>query len=91
MPQTAQLADKALRVDPYSGAAYGALVFVLGAVSYLLWKELKRQQKRNEEHLQKTLGVLQMIESRLPTLVEMNHTLKDIEREVETVKEEVNQ
>jgi methylthioribose-1-phosphate isomerase len=71
--------------------AYGALVFVLGAISYLLWKELKRQQDRHQEHLEKTLGVLQMIESRLPTLVEMNDTLKDIEREVETVKDEVHQ
>jgi hypothetical protein len=71
--------------------AYGALVFVLGAISYLLWKELKRQQDRHQEHLEKTLGVLQMIESRLPTLMEMNDTLKDIEREVETVKDEVHQ
>lgn len=90
LPQTAELADKALTVDPWSGAAYGALVFVLGAIAYLLWKELNKQQKRHQEHLEKTLGVLTMIENKLPTISDMNDTVKDIQREVESVKNDVD-
>lgn len=89
-PQTAELADKALTVDPWSGAAYGALVFVLGATAYLLWKELNRQQRRHQEHLEKTLGVITMIESKLPIISDMNDTVKDIQREVESVKKDVD-
>jgi len=91
LPQAAEMADRAMQVTPYSGAAYGALVFVLGAACYLLYKELQDQQRRHEEHLKKTLGVLQMIESKLPVLGDMNQTIKDIERQVQSVQDDINQ
>lgn len=85
------MAGKAMDVTPYSGAAYGALVFALGAACYFLWKELQDQQRRHENHLKKTLGVLQMIESKLPVLGEMNQTIKDIERQVQSVQDDISQ
>jgi len=87
--QTTKLAEKALRVDPYSGAAYGALVFVLGAISYLIWKKNRKLEQRHYDHLQKMLGLMQMVESKMEMFTPMRNDIKDVNRTLDKVQQEI--
>lgn len=88
--QTAELANKALQVSPYSGAAYGALVFVLGAIAYLTWKRKNKLESRHYDFLNKVLGVMQMVESKMEMITPIKDDVKDLQRRAESIESRID-
>lgn len=84
--QTTELANKALQVSPYSGAAYGALVFVLGAIAYLTWKQKNELESRHYDFLSKVLGVMQMVESKMEMITPIKDDVQDLQRRMENIE-----
>lgn len=73
-PQAKEVAEKALETSPYNAVAYGVLVGVLILALILLWKEYKEAVRRHRDQVEKTVGLIQVVESKLDSI-------EDLERE----------
>lgn len=88
--QAKEAAEVALQASPYNALAYGILVFVLLAALFLLWKEYKEQNQKHREYVEKTVGLMQLIESKIDNFDKLDNQIKSLENEIKMLKNIVN-
>lgn len=81
--QAKEVTEKALQTSPYNAVAYGVLVAVLILALIFLWREYKSVLEKHREYVEKTVGIIQIVESKLDSI-------DDLEREVNDLKDEVS-
>jgi len=69
--QSQELAEAALKTNPYNAIAYGVLVLVLITAVIFIWKEYTKTKKRHQDYVEKTVGLLQLMESKMDTIEEV--------------------
>lgn len=90
-PQTKQVAEKALETSPYNAVAYGILVGVLILALVFIWREYKNTLERHRDYVEKTTGLIQLVESKLDAVDELEETNRELKAEVGQVKERIGQ
>lgn len=102
--QVEEVTDAALKTSPYNAVAYGVLVGVLVVALVMLWRQHKKLQERYRDHVEKTVGLMQLIESKMDTIEDVDEShrtistkqddlierQKDLKREVYNLKEYVD-
>lgn len=95
--QSRQVAEAALETSPYNAIAYGVLVTVLIFAVVFIWRQYKKTLERHRDYVEKTVGLMQLIESRMDTIEEIKDTQqdlidrqKDVKRELYNLKEHVD-
>lgn len=89
--QAKQVTEKALETSPYNTVAYGVLVAVLILALVFIWREYKQTLERHREYIEKTTGLIQLVESKLDAVDELESTNSELKGEVSQVKERLGQ
>lgn len=89
--QADQVAEKALQTSPYNTVAYGVLVALLITALTLLWREYKSTLERHREYVEKTTGLIQLVESKLDAVEDLEDTNKELKGEISKLKERIGQ
>jgi len=89
LPQTEELADKALDISPYNALAYGALVFVLGAIGIILWREYRSLQQRHYNYVQETKGLMELVESKIDSVDGLRSDVRDLRGTIELMRKDI--
>ena len=94
MLQTPDLAgeiiDKGLKIDPYSGLAYGALVLVLGFICWRLYRDLKEERGASRELADQSMQLMTKLEERLPSVrqfADIDNRLTSIHDLIKTIND----
>lgn len=87
--QAKQVTEEALNVTPYNTIAYGLLVALLIGAVVFMWREYRRVQGRYRDHVEKTVGLVQVVESKLDSIDEMKDESYDIRNKVDNLEAKV--
>lgn len=87
--QVKDVTEKTLEVSPYNTLAYGVLVTVLILAVVFIWREYRRIQERYRDHVEKTVGLVQVVESKLDTIEELDQETSDIKAEINGLENKI--
>jgi len=88
--QAEQVAEKALETSPYNAVAYGVLVAILILALVFLWREYKNVLQRHRDYIEKTVGLVQMVESKLESVDDLEREISDLNGKVSSLREKVS-
>lgn len=84
---TQHVAKEALKITPYNGFAFGALVFVLGFFAYAFYKDGKEKDKKLHDLSDKSLRVIALVEEKLPDPMQMQNVVEKIQELKQLIKD----
>lgn len=79
--------DKALEASPYNAIAYGLLVALLIVSNFMQWRYNKQLQDRQYEYIEKAIGLIQIVESKMEKFQQTQADISDIQKDIELIKE----
>lgn len=89
--QSKEVVEKTLEVSPYNTVAYGVLVGVLLLALIFVWREYKKLLERHREYVEKTVGVIQIVETKLDSVDNLSKELSGVKTELSHVKEKLGE
>jgi hypothetical protein len=69
------LVDIGSEVSPFNALAYGVLVTLLATIAYLQYQERVKVQSRYEDHIEKNVALLTLVESKLEVFNKLDEKL----------------
>lgn len=87
--QAKEAAEVALQTSPYNALAYGVLVFVLAAGNVLVWREYKQEMERKRKHVEKTIGLMQILESKMDGFDKVDSEISDLKNEIRMLRNSI--